>query len=174
MKTSTGLGHSFLLVVVLAVSWAAAAPAPDQRSEQELREFLNSRPFTPYPFSFPPRSHHYNHYPYNSFPSYHASRHVAVVDPYSVVSFLVNNERWADQNDSDESDEDDHERRKRQATFDFGMHRGPYGRDYHASAGYNRNFNSGRTSVGVNAHRNWGSGGKSHGFGISFSHKFRR
>ncbi|XP_050714694.1 uncharacterized protein LOC126997570 isoform X1 [Eriocheir sinensis] len=44
---------------------------------------------------------------------------------------------------------------------------------YNAGVGYNFNPNK-RTSIGVNAHKSWTPAGNSHGFGLSFTHKFGR
>ncbi|XP_050714692.1 uncharacterized protein LOC126997567 [Eriocheir sinensis] len=74
----------------------------------------------------------------------------------------------------DDSYETGHVRRRRQLHGSFGTNRSPFGRDYSASVGYNKNFNKGRTSVGVHGHRNWGASGKGHGAGFSFTHRFRR
>ncbi|XP_050728612.1 tau-tubulin kinase 1-like isoform X2 [Eriocheir sinensis] len=186
MNTSTLLSRPFLLVVVLAVSWAAAVPLQDTgllqdiHSETQLQEFLENNPSVAL----------------QMYPDLlrEASEVMVVVDPDVVVEMLrrrsleaadMEEQQQQEQEEEEEEEEpqkgsveeeeeEEHDRRKRQATFDFGMNRGAYGRNYHASAGYNRRFNNGRTSVGVNAHRNWGSSGKSHGFGISFSHRFRR
>ncbi|XP_050714360.1 uncharacterized protein LOC126997348 [Eriocheir sinensis] len=171
MKTSTLLSRPFLLVVALAVSWTAAVPLQDTsflqdiRSDEQLQEFLENNPSVAL----------------QMYPDLlrEASQVLVVVDPDVVVEMLRQRSLEAadtqekQQEEQQEEAEENHDRKKRQATFDFGMNRGPYGRDYHASAGYNHHFNSGRSSVGVNAHRNWGSSGKSHGFGISFSHRFR-
>ncbi|XP_050728471.1 uncharacterized protein LOC127004598 isoform X2 [Eriocheir sinensis] len=182
MNTSTLLSRPFLLVVVLAVSWAAAVPLQDTgllqdiHSETQLQEYLENNPSVAL----------------QMYPDLlrEASEVMVVVDPDVVVEMLrrrsleavdmqeqqqqEEEEEEEPQKGSVEEEEEEHDRRKRQATFGFGMNRGPYGRNYHASAGYNRRFNNGRTAVGVNAHRNWGSSGKSHGLGISFSHRFRR
>ncbi|XP_050728731.1 uncharacterized protein LOC127004640 isoform X9 [Eriocheir sinensis] len=172
MNTSTLLSRPFLLVVVLAVSWAAAVPLQDTsllqdiHSETQLQEFLENNPSVAL----------------QMYPDLlrEASEVMVVVDPDVVVEMLRRRSLEAadmeeqQQQEQEEEEEEEHDRRKRQATFDFGMNRGAYGRNYHASAGYNRRFNNGRTAVGVNAHRNWGSSGKSHGIGISFSHRFRR
>ncbi|MGL8460877.1 hypothetical protein, partial [Salmonella sp. NW543] len=183
VKTCTLLGRSLLLVAMLAVSWAAAVPLQDIHSlrnihsEEQLQAYVENNPSVVselYPDLLR-----------------EASEVLVVVDPDRLVEMLREQEAAATQETHEEGEdqkeeedeekeglqedqENEHDRRKRQATFGFGMNRGPYGRDYSANAGYQRNFNNGRSSWGVNAHRNWGASGRSHGFGISFSHRFRR
>ena len=127
MNTSTLLGRPLLLVVVLAVSWAAAVPLQDTsllqniRSEEQLRDFLHNNPdvaLQMYPDLLQ-----------------EASEVTLFVEPDVVVEMLrrkVLEEAYMQQEEQqegkeeeeEEEAEEDHDRRKRQATFDFGMQRG--------------------------------------------------
>ncbi|XP_063873144.1 uncharacterized protein LOC135107342 isoform X1 [Scylla paramamosain] len=168
----------FLVVAMLAVSWAAAAPLQDTynlqdiHSEEQLQAYLENNPSAVrelYPDLLR-----------------EASQVLMVVDPYTLVEMLrrqeaaVTLETQEEEEDEEaqrvtqEDQKDEHDRRKRQVTFGFGMNRGPYGKNYRANVGYQRRFNNGRSSFGVHGHRNWGASGRSHGFGISFSHRFGR
>ncbi|KAK8400497.1 hypothetical protein O3P69_003277 [Scylla paramamosain] len=72
----------------------------------------------------------------------------------------------------EESQEDYYVRKKRQFNGGFNVAHTPFGKNYNANLGYNHVFNKGRTSVGGTGFKSWGVGGKSHGFGINFSHSF--
>ncbi|XP_045134419.1 uncharacterized protein LOC123517982 [Portunus trituberculatus] len=186
MKTCTLLGRPLLLVAVLAVSWAAAVPLQDTdrlqdiHSEEQLQAYLESNPSVLrelYPDLLR-----------------EASEVLVVVDPDTLVEMLREQAATAThephQEDKEEEEEEEEEeeaqegtqkyqedknhRSKRQVTFGVGMNRGSYGRDYNANIGYERRFNNGRSSFGVHANKNWGASGRSHGFGISFSHRFGR
>ncbi|XP_063873142.1 uncharacterized protein LOC135107341 isoform X1 [Scylla paramamosain] len=184
MKTCTLLVHPLLMVGMLAVSLAAGVTLQDTHRlqdtylEEQLQAYLETNPsvlLDLYPDLLR-----------------EASQVLVVVDPETVVEMLrkqyaaaapeaqtekeeMKEEEETETHDGKQEDQkDEHDRRKRQATFGFGMNRGPYGRNYQANVGYQRRFNSGRSSFGVHGHKNWGASGRSHGFGITFLHRFRR
>ncbi|KAK8400477.1 hypothetical protein O3P69_003262 [Scylla paramamosain] len=148
MKTCTLLVHPLLMVGMLAVSLAAGVTLQDTHRlqdtylEEQLQAYLETNPsvlLDLYPDLLR-----------------EASQVLVVVDPETVVEMLrkqyaaaapeaqtekeeMKEEEETETHDGKQEDQkDEHDRRKRQATFGFGMNRG------------------------------------SHGFGITFSHRFRR
>ncbi|XP_050714695.1 uncharacterized protein LOC126997570 isoform X2 [Eriocheir sinensis] len=172
-----------LLVAVLAVPWVAAAPLESASEDDDvnaaLEAFLDQNPSVAEDL-----------YP----KLVNAANYVTLSLDEDVVLDLVENYMKdvaahviADQLEESEKEEEEaeaeeaqeeHARQKRQTSVTGAINssRNPLvGRfnSYNAGVGYNFNPNK-RTSIGVNAHKSWTPAGNSHGFGLSFTHKFGR
>ncbi|KAK8400498.1 hypothetical protein O3P69_003278 [Scylla paramamosain] len=211
MKTSTHLGRPLVLVALLAVSWAAAAPLQIVTEKgdvrDELQAFFEQNPSIAedlYPELLELAS--------DVEVTVDQEDVLDLLDGYVRESTVEEIEEELEREEEEEEEEQEQPRKKRQTitgnlhssrnalvssiggslglshSWDNGRHsfNGNVGatkhtvnglgsaNSYSAGVGYNFRPNK-RTSFGVSAHKTMiPGGGSSHGFGLSFSHKFGR